>query len=94
MKKKVLKIILVVICVLVALWSGMLITDTVKSQRLSEPVFAQVKECVFGDVLIYKYQGLGYTIKSEYFTDQYGQSYIGCSEVYLFGKIMILAVIT
>lgn len=88
------RIVLIVLAVIVSLWSGMLITDTVKSQRLSEPVFAQVKECVFGDVLIYKYQGLGYTIKSEYFTDQYGQSYIGCSEVYLFGKIMISAVIT
>lgn len=91
MKK--LRIVLVVFAVIVVLWSGMLITDTVKSQNLSEPVFAQVKECVFGDVLIYKYQGLGYTIKSEYFTDQYGQWHIGCSEVYLFGKIMISAVI-
>lgn len=88
------RIVLIVLAVIVSLWSGMLITDTVKSQNLSEPVFAQVKECVFGDVLIYKYQGLGYTVESEYFTDENGDFYIGCSEVYLFGKIMISAVIT
>lgn len=92
MKKKVLKIILVVICVLVALWSGMLITDTVKSQNLSEPVFAkEIRVEADNNRIIYR--GFGYTVESEYFTDQYGQSYIGGSEVYLFGKL-IAAVIT
>ena len=93
MKKKVLKIISFVICILVVLWSGMLITDTVKSQNLSEPVFAkEIRVEADNDRIIYR--GLGYTVESEYFTDRYGESYIGCSEVYLFGKIMISAVIT
>ena len=91
MKK--LKIVLIVLAVLVSLWSGMLITDMVKSQNLSEPVFAkEIRVEADNDRIIY--QGLGYTVESEYFTDQYGESYIGCSEVYLFGKIMISAVIT
>ena len=91
MKK--LRIVLIVMAVLVALWSGMLMTDTVKSQNLSEPVFAkEIRVEADNDRIIY--QGLGYTVESEYFTDQYGESYIGCSEVYLFGKIMISAVIT
>ena len=90
MKK--LKIVLIVLAVLVALWSGMLITDMVKSQNLSEPVFAkEIRVEADNDRIIY--QGLGYTVESEYFTDQYGKSYIGGSEVYLFGKL-IAAVIT
>ena len=91
MKK--LKIVLIILAVVVALWSGILITDTVKSQNLSEPVFAkEIRVEADNDRVIYR--GLGYTVESEYFTDQYGESYIGCSEVYLFGKIMISAVIT
>ena len=91
MKK--LRIVLVVFAVIVVLWSGMLITDTVKSQNLSEPVFAkEIRVEADNDRIIYR--GLGYTVESEYFTDQYGESYIGCSEVYLFGKIMIAAAIT
>lgn len=90
MKK--LKIVLIVLAVIVVLWSGMLITDTVKSQNLSEPVFAkEIRVEADNDRIIYR--GLGYTVESEYFTDQYGQSYIGGSEVYLFGKL-IAAVIT
>ena len=90
---KILRIVLIVFAVIVVLWSGMLITDTVKSQNLSEPVFAkEIRVEADNDRIIYR--GLGYTVESEYFTDQYGQSYIGCSEVYLFGKIMISAVIT
>ena len=93
MRSKVIRIVAIVMVVIVALWSGMLITDTVKSQSLSEPVFAQEKR-VEADNNKIIYQGLGYTVESENFTDQYGESYIGCSEVYLFGKIMISAVIT
>ena len=91
MKK--LKIVLIVMAVLVALWSGMLMTDTVKSQSLSEPVFAkEIRVEADNDRIVY--QGLGYTVESEYFADENGETYIGCSEVYLFGKIMIAAVIT
>ena len=91
MKK--LRIILIIFAVIAVLWVGMLITDTVKSQSLSAPVFAkEIRAEADNNRIVY--QGLGYTVESEYFTDQYGQSYIGCSEVYLFGKIMISAVIT
>lgn len=87
------RIVLIVLAVIVSLWSGMLITDTVKSQNLSEPVFArEIRVEADNDRIIY--QGLGYTVESEYFTDENGDFYIGCSEVYLFGKIMISAVIT
>lgn len=92
MKKKVIKIISAVVCILLALWSGMLITDTVKSQNLSEPVFAKEIR-VEADENTIVYQGLGYTVESEYFTDEDGKSYIGGSEVYLFGKL-VAAVIT
>ena len=93
MKKKVIKIISAVVCILVVLWAGMLITDTFRSQNLSEPVFAQIKECVTGDILLCKYQGIGYTVELEYFSNENGESYIGGSEVYLFGKL-VAAVIT
>lgn len=90
MKK--LRIVLIIFAVVAVLWSVMLITDMVKSQNLSEPVFAkEIRVEADNDRIIY--QGLGYTVESEYFTDQYGESYIGCSEVYLFGKL-IAAVIT
>ena len=92
MKNKVIKIISAVVCILVVLWAGMLITDTVKSQSLSEPIFAKETRVEADNARII-YRGLGYTVESEYFTDQYGESYIGCSEVYLFGKL-VAAVIT
>ena len=92
MKKKVIKIISSVVCILLALWSGMLITDTVKSQNLSEPVFAKEIR-VEADENTIVYQGLGYTVESEYFSNENGESYIGGSEVYLFGKL-VAAVIT
>ena len=76
------RIVLIVLAVIVSLWSGMLITDTVKSQNLSEPVFArEIRVEADNDRIIY--QGLGYTVESEYFTDENGDFYIGCSEVYL-----------
>ncbi len=87
------RIVLIVLAALVALWSTMLITDTVKSQNLSEPVFAKEIR-VEADNNKIVYQGIGYTVESEYFSDESGEPYIGCSEVYLFGKIMISAVIT
>ena len=91
MKK--LRIVLIIFAVVAVLWSAMLITDTVKSQSLSEPIFAkEIRVEADNDRIIYR--GLGYTVEYEYFTDQHGESYIGCSEVYLFGKIMISAVIT
>ena len=92
MRSKVIRIVAIVMVVIVALWSGMLITDTVKSQSLSEPVFAQEKR-VEADNNKIIYQGLGYTVESEYFSDENGESYIGGSEVYLFGKLLA-AVIT
>ena len=93
MKKKVIKIISAVVCILLVLWAGMLITDTFRSQNLSEPVFAKEIR-VEADENTIVYQGLGYTVESEYFSNENGESYIGGSEVYLFGKIMISAVIT
>ncbi len=86
------RIVLIVLAALVALWSTMLITDTVKSQSLREPVFAkEIRVEADNDRIVY--QGLGYTVESEYFSDENGESYIGGSEVYLFGKL-IAAVIT
>ena len=86
------KVVIIAVAVVLVLWAGMLITDTVKSQSLDEPVFAQeIRVEADNDRIVYK--GLGYTVESEYFTDTEGQAYIGCSEVYLFGK-MIAAVIT
>ena len=92
MKKKVIKIISAVICILLVLWAGMMITDTFKSQNLSEPVFAKEIR-VEADENTIVYQGFGYTVESECFTNENGESYISGSEVYLFGKL-VAAVIT
>ncbi len=90
MKK--LRIVLIVFAVVVGLWAGMLITDTVRSQNFSEPVFAKEIR-VEADNNKIVYQGVGYTVKTEYFTDEDGESYICGNEVFLFGKL-IAAVIT
>ena len=92
MKNKLIKIISAVIGILLIIWAGMLITDTFRSQSLSEPVFAKEIR-VEADENTIIYQGLGYTVESEYFTNENGESYIGGSEVYLFGKL-VAAVIT
>ena len=92
MKKKLVKIISAVIGIILVIWAGMLITDTFRSQNLSEPVFAKEIR-VEADENIIVYQGFGYTVESEYFTNENGESYIGGSEVYLFGKL-VAAVIT
>ena len=83
MKK--LRAIVIAVSLVIVLWAGMLITDTVKSQNFQEPVFAREQISPPGDNTKY-YQGLGYTVETEYFTNQNGERYPGCSEVYLFGK--------
>ena len=83
MKK--LRIVLIALTAIVVLWGGMLITDTVRSQNFLEPVFAREKVC-FSDVDSKEYQGLGYTVKREFFANENGETFCGCSEVYLFGK--------
>ncbi len=83
MKK--LRIVLVVLAAVVVLWAGMLITDTVRSQNFQEPVFAkEIRVEADNDTIVY--QGLGYTVKREFFTNQKGEGFCGCSEVWLFGK--------
>lgn len=90
MKK--LRVIAVVLSAIIVLWAGMLITDTVRSQNFQEPVFAkEVRVEADNDIIVYK--GLGYTVKREFFANQNGESFCGCSEVYLFGKLFA-AVIT
>ena len=86
------KIIIIIASVLVLLWSAMLITDTVKSQQLSEPVFAHA-EAAETDSSIITYKGLGYTVDMDYFVDQHGDTYVVSTEVRLFG-ILIAATIT
>ena len=91
MKK--LRIILIIFAVAAVLWSGMLITDITRSNDFQKPVFAQFKEVLTGDKLLYEYQGIGYTVcQSEYF-DENGNAYPEYSEVRLFG-ILVSAVIT
>lgn len=90
MKK--LRIVLVAVAAVVVLWAGMLITDTVRSQNFQEPVFAkEIRVEADNDTIVY--QGLGYTVKREFFANQDGESFCGCSEVWLFG-IPVSAVIT
>ena len=91
MKK--IRIVLVVLAVVVVLWAGMLITDTVRSQYFQEPVFAQFKEVWTGDKLLYEYQGIGYTVCQSEYCDENGNVYSESSEVRLFG-ILVSAVIT
>lgn len=83
--KKCVKIIIAVFAVIVVLWSGMLLTDTVKSQNFQEPVFAkEIRVEADNDTIVY--QGIGYTVKRMFFENQNGENFCGCSEVYLFGK--------
>ncbi len=83
MKK--LRAIVIAVSIVIVLWAGMLITDTVKSQNFSEPVFAREQIVPPGDNTKL-YQGIGYTVKTEYFTNENGERYPGCSEVWLFGR--------
>ena len=83
MKK--LRVIAVVLSVIIILWAGMLIIDTVRSQNFQEPVFAKEIR-VEADNNTIVYQGIGYTVEREFFENQNGENFCGCSEVYLFGK--------
>lgn len=83
MKK--LRAIVIAVSLVIVLWAGMLITDTVKSQNFVEPVFAREQISPPGDNTKL-YHGIGYTVKTEYYTNENGERYPGCSEVYLFGK--------
>lgn len=89
MKK--LRIILIVLAAIVVLWAGMLITDTVRSNDFKEPVFAWEKD-VAPDDGSKIYQGLGYTVNTQHYTDENGETYPEYSEVRLFG-ILVSAVI-
>lgn len=86
------KIIIIIISVLVLLWSAMLITDTIRSHNLSEPVFAREAKVEVGNNTIV-YNGLGYTVDADYSVDADGTPYIVSTEVRLFG-ILIAAAIT
>lgn len=92
MLKKVLKITSVVFAVFVIIWSAMLITDTVRSQNFKEPVFAKEIR-VEADNNTIVYQGSGYTVKREYFTNQFGESFCGGSEVWLFGRLFSAVIV-
>lgn len=83
MKK--LRVIAVVLSVIIILWAGMLVTDTVRSQNFQEPVFAKEIR-VEADNNTIVYQGICYTVEREFFENQNGENFCGCSEVYLFGK--------
>lgn len=89
MKK--LRIILIVLAAIVVLWAGMLITDTVRSNDFKEPVFVWEKD-VAPDDGSKIYQGLGYTVNTQHYTDENGEIYPEYSEVRLFG-ILVSAVI-
>lgn len=89
--KKTVRIIIIVFAVIAVLWSAMLITDTMKSQNLQEPVFAQeIRVEADNDTIVY--QGLGYMVKRKFFANQNGENFCGSSEVWLFG-IPVAAVI-
>ena len=83
MKK--LRAIVIAVSLVIVLWAGMLITDTVKSQNFLEPVFAKEIR-VEADNNTIVYQGICYTVEREFFENQNGENFCGCSEVYLFGK--------
>ncbi len=90
MKK--LRIVLIIFAVIAVLWSAMLITDIAKSNNFQEPVFAREKIAPPGDNTKV-YQGLGYTVKTEYYTNENRERCPENSEVRLFG-ILVSAVIT
>lgn len=83
MKK--LRAIVIAVSLVIVLWAGMLITDTVRSQNFLEPVFAKEIR-VEADNNTIVYQGICYTVEREFFENQNGENFCGCSEVYLFGK--------
>lgn len=83
MKK--LRAIVIAVSLVIVLWAGMLVTDTVRSQNFLEPVFAKEIR-VEADNNTIVYQGICYTVEREFFENQNGENFCGCSEVYLFGK--------
>lgn len=90
MKK--LRIVLIIFAVAAVLWSGMLITDITRSNDFQKPVFAWEKNVQPDDGSVL-YQGLGYTVNTQHYTDENGETYPEYSEVKLFG-ILVSAVIT
>ena len=83
MKK--LRAIVIAVSLVIVLWAGMLVTDTVRSQNFLEPVFAKEIR-VEADNNTIVYQGICYNVEREFFKNQNGENFCGCSEVYLFGK--------
>lgn len=89
MKK--LRIVLIVFAVAIVLWSGMLITDTVRSNDFKEPVFAWEKE-IAEDGLSGEYQGIGYTVNFRNHIEDC-EVLPEYSEVRLFGILVSAAIV-
>lgn len=90
MKK--LRIVLIIFAVVIVLWSGMLITDIVRSNNFEEPVFAWEKDVAPDDGSTF-YQGLGYTVNIRNYTNEKGETYPEYSEVRLFGILVSAAIV-
>lgn len=91
MKKKALKIIAGVLCVIVVLWSATFITDLVRCNNLQIPVFAQAEELA-EDGVSGEYKGLGYTVNVRMHENLEGEISPEYTEMKLFG-ILVSAVI-
>lgn len=65
MKRKCLKITVVFLCILAAMWLIMFTTDFVRCNSFKEPVFAVPAEVTTDDGGSVTYQGLGYRVEIE-----------------------------
>lgn len=86
MKKKSVKVFLIVICLLFAVWAVMFTTDYTRSLSLREPIFAASKSGESG-----AYTGLGYTVSVEKYTDD-EQGGVRCVEMRVFGKLVAASI--
>lgn len=92
MKKKALKIAVITLCVLLALWFGMFIIDFARCGSLKEPIFVIAADVAADDGGSRTYQGLGYRVEIEKHIDgQYGIC-IDSVEMWMFGKVIAASI--
>ncbi len=86
--KKSIRIVIIVIAAVIVLWGAMFTTDFIRAGNLREPVFARLQGVTADDGGSGTYQGLGYTVNTEIYTDaEYGRC-VQAVEMLMFGKVI------
>ena len=91
MKRKAVKTMLIVICVLAALWAVMFVTDYIRCSSLQEPVFV-LAGVTADDGGSGEYRGLGYTVDVEKYIDSEGNICVSAVEMKIFDKVVAASI--